>query len=313
MARSDQFDVVTGAFGYTGKYVTKRLLAAGHLVKTLTSRSQADSPFGTAVRAVPFNFDRPDMLEETLRGANTLYNTYWIRFSHGRSSFDRAIENTKKLVLAAKAANVRRFVHVSITNASEDSPLPYFRGKGILERVISESGLSYAIVRPTLVFGREDILINNIAWFLRRLPIFGVPGSGGYRVQPIFVGDLADIMIQVAGSTEDIIVDAVGPGIFSFEEIVCLIAQAIESRAKIVHLAPGLVLLVTKLTGFFVGDVVLTRDELEGLMANLLVSHEPPTGSTDFREWLKTHAEDLGKCYSSELKRHYKMQEARMQ
>ena len=183
----------------------------------------------------------------------------------------------------------------------------------MLERTLIETGLSYAIVRPTLVFGREDILVNNIAWFLRRLPIFAVPGSGGYRVQPIFVGDLADLMIRAAESREDIIVDAVGPEIFSFEEMVRLIAQAIESRAKIVHLAPGLVLLFTKLAGFLVRDVVLTSDELEGLMAGLLVSREPPTGSTDFREWLKTHAEDLGKRYTSELKRHYKMREAAAQ
>ncbi len=201
---------------------------------------------------------------------------------------------------------MRRLVHVSVANAADKSPLPYFRGKGLLDKAIEQSGLSYAIVRATLIFGLEDILPNNIGWFLRKLPIFGIPGSGQYRVQPIFVGDLADIMVQTAESEDNIVVDAVGPETFTFEEMVRLIAAKIQSRAKIVHVAPWLALLVTRLTGLFVGDVILTKGELAGLMADLLISDRPPMANTRFSEWLAENAGNVGTRYSSELRRHYK-------
>ena len=120
-----------------------------------------------------------------------LYNTYWVRFNYGSFSHAAAVENTLALFAAARQAGVGRVVHLSIANPSEDSPLEYFRCKARLERALRESGLSYAILRPTVLFGGQDILINNIAWMLRRLPVLGVFGDGRYRLQPIYVDDLA--------------------------------------------------------------------------------------------------------------------------
>ncbi len=305
MEPREEFDVVTGSFGYTGKYVTRRLLAAGRTVKTLTSRPQSESPFGTAVQAEPFCFDQPARLTETLRGARTVYNTYWVRFCHGQTTFETAVDNTRTLMRCAREAGVQRFVHVSITNASADSPLPYFQGKGILEEAIKQSGLSYAIIRPAVVFGPEDILINNIAWLLRTLPIFGIPGSGEYRLQPILVDDLADIMVGAGASHTNAIIDAVGPDVFTFEEMVRLIRDQIGGRAHILHMPPGLALLIARVVGRVVGDVMLTKEELDGLMSSLLISDHPATGTVRLGEWLVDHAAGLGSSYSSELRRHY--------
>ena len=305
MESRKEFDVVTGSFGYTGKYVTQRLLAAGRIVRTLTSRPTSDSPFGAAVQAHPFHFEQPARLTETLRGARTVYNTYWVRFCHGRATFDTAVENTRTLIRCSLEAGVQRFVHVSITSASADSPLPYFRGKGILEETIKQSGLSYAIIRPAVVFGPEDILINNIAWLLRKLPIFGIPGSGEYRLQPILVDDLADIMVGAGASGTNTIVDAVGPDIFTFEEMVRLIRDRIDGRAHILHMPPGLALLIARIVGRVVGDVMLTKEELDGLMSSLLISNHPAAGIVHLGDWLADHAAGLGSSYSSELQRHY--------
>ncbi len=306
MASDSELDVVTGAFGYTGKYVTKRLLSCGRAVRTLTNRTECDSSFGGKVRAFPLDFSRPGHLRDTLRGATTLYNTYWVRFSHRAASFDKAVDNTKTLIAAAREAGVRRIVHVSITNAAVDSPLPYFHGKGVLEKAIRESGVSYSIVRPTLVFGPEDILVNNIAWFLRTFPVFGIPGSGQYRVQPVFVEDLADIMVRVAQCEGNVTIDATGPEILTFEEMVRLIATMVQSRAKIVRLPPWLALFATRLCSLVLRDVVLTKEELEGLMASLLLSNESPEGTTRLTDWLTENGAELGTTYSSELKRHYR-------
>ena len=95
-----EVNVVTGAFSFTGKYITQRLLSMGKKVITLTSRVDRENTFGHQVKAFPFNFDKPRELTDSLRGANTLYNTYWVRFAHGEVSFDKAVENSNTLITA---------------------------------------------------------------------------------------------------------------------------------------------------------------------------------------------------------------------
>jgi len=343
---SAELNVVTGAFSYTGKYVTEKLLSIGERVRTLTAHPNRQNMFSNRVDAFPFNFDNPAELIKTLQGATTLYNTYWVRFPYRQITYDKAVNNTKVLINAAKEAGIRRIVHISITNASEESPFPYFRGKGILENAIIHSGLSYAIIRPTVIFGHEGILINNIAWFLRHLPVFAIMGSGDYKLQPVFVEDVAEIAVNAGQSNDNMILDAVGPEIFKYEELIRLIADRVQRKAKIVtvhphlnlphrgggiqgadeyspplvggvrgggrllpriiHLRPGLALFLSKFIGYMVKDVVLTRDEVEGLMANLLVSENPPTGKTRLSEWLTLNASIIGTSYASELTRHYR-------
>ena len=301
-----ELSVVTGAYGYTGRHIARRLLSLGRAVRTLTGHPDRTSPFGGQVEAFPFNFDRPDDLARSLEGATTLYNTYWVRFPRGRVTYDSAVAHTETLIRAAEAAGVRRIVHISITNASEHSSLPYFRGKGLLERAIARSKLSYAILRPTVIFGDEDVLINNIAWFLRRFPLFPVGGSGACRIQPVHVEDVAEMAVRAAGESTNVVLDAAGPETYTYIDMVQLIARAVLSRAKVVHVPAGLNLLLARLAGYLVRDVVLTRDESEGLMAGLLVADGAPTGHTLLSKWLEAHSESVGARYASELKRHYR-------
>ena len=305
-SNKSELNVVTGAFGYTGKYIARRLLADGIRVKTLTGHPERPNPFGAQVVAAPFNFDDLPTLIDQLSGASTLYNTYWVRFSRGEVTFDRAVENTRTLIQAAKDAGVGRIVHVSITNPSLNSSLPYFRGKAQVEEAIIDSGISYAIIRPTVIFGIEDILINNIAWMLRRFPLFVVPGGGGYRFQPIFVEDLAGLAVDAGGQEDNLILDAAGPETYTFDEFVRLVGQTMGSRTKIVHLPSALALGISKIVGYFLGYVVLTRDEITGLMSDLLISDAPPAGNTSLKSWLTINVATLGGSYTSELDRHYR-------
>ena len=254
----------------------------------------------------PLDFGDAGQLAESLRGADTLYNTYWIRFARGDMTHDVAVRNSRNLIDAAVEAGVRRVVHISITNASEDSPLPYFRGKALGEQAVRESGLSYAIVRPTVLFSAEDILINNIAWFLRRFPVFLIGGSGGYPVQPVAVDDVARLAVDAGAGSDDMALDAVGPETFTFDEMVRLLARRVGSRARLMHVPPSAALLAAGMLGWLVRDVVLSRDEMDGLTAGLLASAGPPTGRTRFTEWLETEGASLGRRYASELARHYR-------
>ncbi len=306
---NSETQVVTGAFGYTGRYITRRLLAKGIAVKTLTGHPERPNPFGDQVTAMPFNFDKPDQLAKSLEGATVLYNTYWVRFSHGQNTHERAVENTKTLIRAAEEAGVKRMVHVSIAKPSPDSTLPYYHGKAVLEQTLRESKLSYAILRPTVLFGveaGEDVLINNIAWLLRRFPAFAIPGAGGYKLQPIYVEDLADIAVDAGQKLENGVIDAVGPEIFTFDELVRGIAKAVNSRAWIVHAPPGLALALAQTISLFVGDVMLTGDEVAGLMGDLLFVDSPPPGKKRLSDWLAQNAGEVGKRYASELGRHFR-------
>jgi uncharacterized protein YbjT (DUF2867 family) len=300
-------DVVTGAFGYSGRYLARRLRSSGRRVRTLTNNPEAlQGGRGGDVEVHPLRFEDRAGLVAALRGAATLYNTYWVRFTHKAVDYERAVENTRTLFAAAVPAGVERVVHVSITNADEASPLPYFRWKGVLERELRDSGLDFAIVRPTVLFGREDILINNIGWLLRRLPAFVVPGDGDYRLQPVYVDDLAALCIEVATGAAGVTLDAVGPEIYTFDQLVRTVRRATGSRARIVHAPTGLALALAQVVGFAMRDVLVTADELRGLQANLLVSDRAPTGATSFEEWATTHGSELGRRYASELQRHYR-------
>jgi NADH dehydrogenase len=299
-------DAVTGAFGYTGRYITRRLLLRGRRVRNLTGHPDRENEFGDRVTVYPLDFGRPHRLVDALRGVETLYNTYWVRFPYRGMTYEDAVRNTGALIKAAEEAGVRRIVHISITNARMDSPFPYFRGKGLVEEAVVRSGLSYAIIRPTVIFGAEDILINNIAWFLRRFPVFAVMGRGEYRVQPVFVDDVARLAVSAGQGEENVTLDAVGLETYTFDELVRLIRSSVRSRARLVHVPPRLALLLTRLVGLVLKDVVLTEDEVGGLMAGLLVSDGPPTGSTRLSEWLVCHGDILGVRYSSELERHYR-------
>ncbi len=301
-----EVNIVTGAFGYTGKYITRRLLALGKRVKTLIGHPDRPNPFGDRVSVAPFNFDRPAALAESLRGATTLYNTYWVRFNYKGITFDRAVENLKTLFEAARQAGVRRVVHTSIANPSEESPLPYYRGKALVEKALIESGLSYAMIRPTVIFGNEGILINNIAWLLRRFPLFAMPSKGDYQIQPIFVEDMAELTVSAGQKDENVIVDAAGPEVYTFDRLVRLLAKTVRSRAWIIHAPPGLALFLSRLVAYLVGDVVLTQEEVDGLLANLLVSGGPPAGRTRLSEWLAQNTDSVGANYASEVKKHYR-------
>ncbi len=300
---NNEFDVITGAFGYSGKYITRRLLDLGRTVRTLTNSINRPNPFGAQVQAFPFNFEDRDKLADTMRGAEVLYNTYWVRFDYKNFSHTAGIENSLRLFTAAKQAGIRRVVHISITNPSENSSLPYFSGKARLERGLIETGMSYAILRPAVLFGKEDILINNIAWTLRHLPVFGVFGNGNYRLQPIYVDDLAELAVNQGQEQTDVVIDAIGPETFTYLDLVRTIGKIIGKNRPIFSVSPSLGYLAGWLIGKLMGDVLITRDEITGLMQDLLYTNSPPTGNTHLSDWAHEHATTLGLHYASELRR----------
>lgn len=295
---------VTGAFSYSGKYIARRLLDRGEEVITLTGHPNRPDPFNGKIKAYPLDFDEASMTK-SLQGVDVLVNTYWVRFDKGENTQPRAVKNTRKLVNAAKVAGIKRIVHISIANPSAESHLPYYWGKAANEKAVIESGMSYAILRPTVLVGTEDILINNIAYLMRRFPFFFIPGDGSYGIQPVYVDDLAELAVEGVYSKENYVIDAVGPDSYTFKEFVNLIGERVGVKRPLISLPPRLALFAAQFLSLFVGDVILTPEEVDGLMGNLLVSKEPARAKTAFKDWLNSNRQTVGTKYASEIERHY--------
>ena len=298
-----EIHAVTGAFGYSGKYIAQRLLTEGHRVITLTNSFHRQNPFREKIKAFPFNFDNPGELIESLKGVSVLYNTYWVRFNSKQFTLAEALKNTLTMFRCAKEAGVERIVHVSILNSEAKPELEYFRCKAELEKRLKASGISYAILRPAVLFGKEDILINNIAWILRRFPFFILFGQGDYGIQPIYVDDLAEIAVRQGALRENSIINAIGTESFTYRELVEKIGEIIGKKRKIIHVSPEVGYFMAYIIGKLVDDIIVTRDEIAGLMAGMLAVNAPPAGQTRLTDWLGQHAETVGKRYTSEMAR----------
>ena len=304
MPQTPILHAVTGAFGFSGKYIAQRLLVSGRQVVTLTNSPHRPDPFNGAIEARPYHFGDKQGMIRSLRGVRILYNTYWVRFNHTLFQHAEAVRNTMDLFDAARQAGVERIVHVSITNADVQSPLEYFSGKGRLEAALKDSGLSYAIVRPAVLFGEEDILINNIAWALRHLPVFTVFGDGLYHIQPVFVDDLAALMVEQGQKSDNAIIQAIGPEDFTYRELVRMIGESIGKKRPVIGVSPWLGFLGAWAIGKLMRDEFVTRAEIAGLMANTLhVPGAAATGATRLSDWVRNHAATLGIQYHSELAR----------
>ena len=294
-------NAVTGALSYTGRAIAEELLARGQRVRSLSRRDDPDDPLRARIDLRPLRFDHS--LVDALNGVQTLYNTFWIRFERGGQTFDRAVQQSIALFEAARAAGVSRIVHVSVSHADAADDLPYFRGKHEVERWLRESDLEWTVVRPTLIFGPHDILLNNIAWALRRLPLFVLPGRGEGRVQPVSLTDAARLCVDAPTRA---VTDAAGPETFGFQQLVELIAKAVGSRARMVHAPVGTALATVRVANFVLKDVVVTRDELTALSRSLIATTTPPLGRERFSDWVGTHGDQLGRRYSSELQRNFR-------
>ncbi|MCH5284055.1 MAG: NAD(P)H-binding protein [Akkermansiaceae bacterium] len=300
---------ITGVLGYSGRYIAAEAARRGWRVIGLTnSATRLPNPQGYELRPMPWS-----TREQVLAGVDVLVNTYWVRFSHsggGHAAFSHAeaVRHTRTLIRAACEAGVRRMVHTSITRPELTSPLPYFRGKAELEAELAASGLAHSILRPAILFGEsaeESILINNMAWCLRRLPCVATFGRGHYRLQPIHVQDFAELALRESESSAPArCIQAVGPETYSFRELWHLLARSIGVHRAVLPVPAVLGHLAAILLGRVVGDVMLTRDEITGLSQDrLCVPEAEPAGQRSLSAWIRQCSSSLGRTYQSELAR----------
>lgn len=298
--------VVAGGTGFTGTYIVRNLISDDeNRIVVLSSHPSRNHEFGRRIKVDPYNFDQYDEMVDSFKGADCFINTYWVRLNFKSSSFREAVRNSKKLVDACLEAGVKRMVHISVANPSHDYPYEYYRGKMEVEDYIDRSGLSYAILRPTLLFGDEEILVNNITWLIRKYGFFFIFGNGNYSVTPVFVDDVAKEAVRQSLLDENVTEDVVGPETYTFEEIVRFISQETGNRTTIYHLSPFFMAPVCRLLSLLRRDTVVTPEELKVVIDNKLYSDAIPLGETRFSAWVRENREKFGKEYHSEVERHF--------
>ena len=299
--------LITGASGFIGGAITARLVDRAD-IRNLTSHP-ARNRFGARLRSFAYDFDDPSRMAPAFRGVDVFVNSYYVRFNYGGLTFDDAVVRSRVLIAQAREAGVRRIVHVSVSNARETSDLPYYSNKARIERLVADSGIDSTILRPALVVGRGDILINNIAYFLRRVPVFTMFGDGSYRVQPITIDAFADVALEaIDGAHRNRAIAVAGPADWTFLDMVRAVKRAVGSRALIVRAPAWTALAGLSVAGLLLRDVVLTADEVKGLTREYLYSSDPVRRGVDFAEWLAAPgvAAALGARYESELARHFR-------
>lgn len=310
MTLSEEINLVTGAFSYSGKYIADELLKYDHKIKTLTGHPDEESINFDKIDIFPYNFENYSELVTSLTGVTTFINTYWIRFPQKDITWDDVVSNSKILFDACKEAGVKKIIHLSVTNPSLNSPYPYFKGKAEVEDYLTSLDISYTIIRPALTFEDGDILLNNIAWLLRRSPLFGIFGDGKFMIQPISQLDLSKVVVSHIYDGKDTreIIDAIGPETHEFQDIIKMLNSATNSKTLILKF-PGVLYwipyLFSKIVGFFMKDTLLTRNEIGALKDNLLLTNSLPVADTSFKDWVSKNGDKLGSEYAHEINRHY--------
>lgn len=301
--RTTPMDAVTGAFSYSGTAITAELKSRGRGVRTLTGHPQTPASDGSGPDEVcPLDFTDPGQLRTSLSGIDTLINTYWVRFPRAGTTFADAVANSQTLFDAATDAGVRRIVHISIAHADPASPYPYFAGKGLVEAHLATLPVGHAILRPAILFGGQAVLLNNIAWLLRHLPVFAIGGHGAYRIRGIHLTDLARLCADETDSDDDILRDAVGPERPTFRDLVEALREAVHSKAILLDVPGAVIPACATGVGVLLRDTVLTRDEYAAMAAGLADTTGPATGTIAVTDWIAQNGSWLGRRYLNDTK-----------
>jgi uncharacterized protein YbjT (DUF2867 family) len=237
---------LAGGSGFIGRAIARRLLAGGGItVRVLTrnpekARAHFDLP---GVEFVSADIAQPASLKDALAGVSTIvdaiqFDGYPVENPQRGLTFERIdYGGALALIDAAKQAGVAQFIYISGAAADENSAHPAFRAKGRAERAIRESGLTYTIFRPSLVYGPQDKVVNGLARALRYAPVFGVPGTGRQKVQPLLVDDFAAcVMLAVSGRGRNGTYDIGGPDLMTFDEMMRIIMDASGHRRPLFHI-----------------------------------------------------------------------------
>jgi NADH dehydrogenase len=272
---------MTGATGFVGRHVAALLARRGHTVRALVRRAaRAGAVAGVVAERVPGDLGDADALAALVRGADAVVHLVGIIVEAGGATFQAVhVEGTARLLAAARAAGVPRFVHMSAVGArDEPAATPYHRTKWHAEELVRRSGLAYAILRPSLISGPESAPIRLLARLHRWSPVVPVFGDGRFPTQPVWVEDVAGAFLR---AVEDrAIVGAFelgGPAVLTYAELVRAVGRASGHPRPLVHVPLPLARAAARAFDLLGPAAPLTSDQLQMLLEGSATPHNAIT------------------------------------
>ncbi len=274
---------VVGGAGFIGRYLVKRLAQQGWQVRVAVRDPEAAGfvkPMGEVgqVQPIQANIRNEASIARAVAGADMVINLAGVMFPGGAQSFQAVHEDGAAAVArAAHAAGARRLVHVSAIGAAPDAGSKYARSKAAGEAVVRDAFPTATIVRPSSIFGPEDQFFNLFARLATISPIMPLLGGGHGRMQPVYVGDVAQAIAALApaaaptGGTYEL----GGPQVLSMAELMAMVCEQTGRK----RLAVPLPFALAKFDAFFLQFLpwrILTMDQVEMLKVDNVVSGEHP-------------------------------------
>ncbi|MBI3435865.1 MAG: complex I NDUFA9 subunit family protein [Proteobacteria bacterium] len=277
-SRRDSLVTIFGGSGFVGRHLVRALARRGYRVRVAVRRPELAGhlqPLGMVgqIHAVQANLRHAGSVAAAMRGADVAVNLVGILFERARQRFDAVHAHGGETVAQATAGQRARLIHVSALGADERSASLYARSKAMGERLVLAAMPSATIMRPSVIFGPEDDFFNRFAALARISPILPLVGGGATRLQPIFVGDVAEAIAcdidgaRAPGTTYEL----GGPQIFTFAELMHYVLATVERRRLLVPLPFWLARLQAKALQYLPRPP-LTPDQVELLKTDTVVS-----------------------------------------
>ncbi len=259
--------LITGGTGFLGRHLAPALAEAGLKVRCLVHRQPLPQPLrALGIEEIPGSILEVSSLQPALQGVEQVIHLVGIILETRKRTFETLhVEGTRRLLEAARAAGVRRFVYVSALGARPQDATRYHRTKWEAEELVRASGLPFTIVRPSVIYGPGDAFISRFARLLRLAPVFPFPRSG--RLQPIHVEDVVACLRAALQDPRclDQTFCLAGPDRLTLEEILRAVLDALRLRRLLVPLSPHILQPFVRLQEALLPTPPLTLDQLRML------------------------------------------------
>jgi uncharacterized protein YbjT (DUF2867 family) len=230
--------LITGASGYVGNNLVRRLVEVGQPVRALVrDRAKAGarlSDLHDRIEIAVGDVTRPETLAPALDGVTAVVHLVAVAIEHGAQTYERVnVQGTANVVDAMKVAGVRRLIHMGQNGSNSALPYPFMASKGVAQDVVMASGLDWTVLRPSVIWGPQDEFANVQARLIKLSPlIFPIVGDGRARFQPVWVGDVVEAAVFCLDDdqTTGQVYALGGPEVLTYAEIVARVLKALKAR-----------------------------------------------------------------------------------
>lgn len=261
---------VTGASGFVGRNLLAALAGSGHDIRALVHTRRPDSAAGERLEYVPADVHDLPSLRKALAGVEVVYHLVGIIVETKKLTFERTVaEGTRNVVRAARDCGVKKIIYVSALGTSATSETKYFQTKWLAEEAIRTSGLDHVILRPSLIYGPGDQSLSRLHRLLKYSPLMPIVGDGRYRLQPIFIDDLVQVLVPALTETgaSGRTIEMGGPEAFEFRQMTGIMKKVFNYRRLNIYIPFSLVRAVARVMETFLKPAPVTVDQLMMLRA----------------------------------------------